>query len=118
MTAHSVWMAWASLDSLFATTFSRPGIFRALRLICFLVHQVKILHRRAHSWPNPIPPFLFMYDTTVVLSVAIRTILSEHRSWNSFRANIIYMQLAFSKGPSSSCSMLSPTSHLGIGGSL
>ena len=32
------------------------------------------------------PPSLFMYDTTVALSVATSTILSEQRSWNSFKA--------------------------------
>ena len=53
---------------------------------CFLVHQVKILHSRAQSGPDPMPPSLFMYDTTVVLSVATSTILFEQRSWNSFKA--------------------------------
>ena len=28
----SVWMVWPSLDSLFATTFSQPGMCRALRV--------------------------------------------------------------------------------------
>ena len=32
------------------------------------------------------PPSLFMYDPTVVLSVATNTILFEQRSWNSFKA--------------------------------
>ena len=32
------------------------------------------------------PPSLFMYDTTVALSVATSTILFEQRSWNSFKA--------------------------------
>ena len=41
---HSVWMVWPSLDSLSATTFTRAGICWALRVTCFLVHQVKILH--------------------------------------------------------------------------
>ena len=77
---HSVWMVWPSLDSLSATTFSQPGICRALRVTCFLVHQVKILHSRAQSEPDLMPPSLFMYDTTVVLSVATRAILSEQRS--------------------------------------
>ena len=75
----SVWMVWPSLDSLSATTFSRPGICRPLRVTCFLVHQVKILHSRAHSGPDLMPPSLFMYHTTVVLSVTTRTTLSEHR---------------------------------------
>ena len=30
------------------------------------------------------PPSLFMYDPTVVLSVATSTILFEQRPWNSF----------------------------------
>ena len=79
---HSVWVVWPSLDSLSATTSSRPGMCRA----CFLVHQVKILHSRAPSGPDLIPPSLFMYDTTVVLSVATSTILFEQRSWNYFKA--------------------------------
>ena len=55
------------------------------RVTCFLVHQVKILHSRAQRGPD-LPPSLFMYDTTVVLSVATSTILFEQRSWNSFKA--------------------------------
>ena len=72
-----LWMVRPSLDSLSATTFSWPGMCLALSVTCFLVHQVKILHRRAQSEPDLITPFLFMYDTTVVLSVATRTSLSE-----------------------------------------
>ena len=79
-------MVWPSLDSLSATTFKWPGMCRALRVTGFLVHQVKFLHSRAHNKPNFIPPSLFMYDTIVVLSVATSTILSEQRSWNSFKA--------------------------------
>ena len=67
-------MVWPSLDSLSATTFTQPGMCQALRVTCFLVHQVKILHSRAQSRPDLMPPSLFMYDTTVVLSIAIRTI--------------------------------------------
>ena len=95
---HSVWMVWPSLDSLSTTTISWPGMCRALRVTCFLVHQVKILHSRAHGEPDFMPPSFFMYDTTVVLSVATRTILSEQKSWNSFRdKNTAFssMQLAF-----------------------
>ena len=66
-------MVWPSLDSLSATTLGRPRMCRAL-VTCFLVHQVKILHSRAQSGPDLIPPS-FMYDTTVVLSVATSTIL-------------------------------------------
>ena len=40
-----------------------------LRVTCFLVYQVKILHSRAQSGHDLMPPSLFMYDTTVVLSV-------------------------------------------------
>ena len=79
-------MVWPSLESLSATIFSWPGMCQALRVTCFLAHQVKILHSRAQRGPDLIPPSLFMYDTTVVLSVDTRTILSEQRSWNSFRA--------------------------------
>ena len=82
---HSVWVVWASLDSLAATMFSWPGMCRGL-VTCFLVHQVKILHSRAQSGPDLMPPSLFTYDTTVVLSVATSTILFEQRSWNSFKA--------------------------------
>ena len=76
-------MVWPNLDSLSATTVSRPGMCRALMdtLDGFLVHQVKILHSRAQSVPDLMPP-----STTVVLSVAISTILSEQKSWNSFKA--------------------------------
>ena len=48
---HSVRMVWPSLDSLSATTFSRPGMCR-LRVTCFLVHQVKILRSRAQVGPT------------------------------------------------------------------
>ena len=57
---HSVWMVWPSLDSLSATTFSWPGICLALRVTCFLEHQVKILHSRAQSGPDLMPPCLCM----------------------------------------------------------
>ena len=53
---HSVWMVWPSLDSLSAITFSRPGMWRALRFTCCLVHQDMILHSRAHREPDFIPP--------------------------------------------------------------
>ena len=49
---HSVWMVRPNLDSLSATTFSWPGMCRALRVTSFLVHQVKILHSRAQSGPD------------------------------------------------------------------
>ena len=65
---HSVWMVWPSLDSLSATTFSRPGMCRGLRVTSFLEHQVMI----AYSGPNIVPPSLFMYDTTGMLSVLNR----------------------------------------------
>ena len=69
-------MVWPSLDSLSATTLGRPGMCRALE---FLKVKVKSLHSRAQSGPDLIPPS-FMYDTTVVLSVATSTILFEQRS--------------------------------------
>ena len=90
---HSVWMVWPSLDSLSAITFSRPGIWRALRVTCFLVHQDRILHNRAHREPDFIPPSLLIQATTVVLSVATRTMLFEQRSWNSFKARKSYQGL-------------------------
>ena len=68
-------MVWPSLDSLFAITFSWLGMRRALRVTHLLVHQVRILHRRARLHP----PF-FVYIGTVVLSVAIRTMLSKQHS--------------------------------------
>ena len=83
---HSVWVVWPSLDSLSATTLSRSGMCRALRVTWFLVHQVKILHSKAQSGPDLMPPSLFMYDTTVLLSVSTSTILCMQRSWNSFKA--------------------------------
>ena len=70
-------MVWPSLNSLSATIFSWPGMCRALRVTCFLVHQVKIFHGRTQSGPDLMPLSLFMYNTTVVFSVATRTILSE-----------------------------------------
>ena len=79
-------MVWPSLDSLSATTFSQPGMCRAFRVTCLLVHQARILHSRAQSGPDLMPPSLFMYDTTVVLSVATSTTWFEQRSWNSFKA--------------------------------
>ena len=84
---HSVWMVWPSLDSLSAITFSRPGMWCALRITCFLVHQDRILHSRAHREPDFIPPpSLLIQATTVVLSVAINTVLLQQKFWNSFRA--------------------------------
>ena len=60
------------------------------RVTCSLVHQVKILHIRAQSGPDLMPPSLFMYDTTVVLSIATSTILFEQRSWNSVKARTAF----------------------------
>ena len=70
----TVWMVWPSLDSLSATTFGQPGMCRALESLVSW-YQVKILHSRAQSGHDLMPPSLFMYDTTVVLSVATSTIL-------------------------------------------
>ena len=50
-------MVWPSWDSLSATTFSWPRMCRALRVTCFLAHHVKILHNRAQSKPDLMPPF-------------------------------------------------------------
>ena len=70
-------MVWPSLDSLSATTFSRPGMCQALRVTSLVVHQVRTLHKRAYGGgvgvggggvADLMPPSLFMYDTTVVLS--------------------------------------------------
>ena len=48
---HSVWMVWPCLDSLSAT--SSAGLeCVGLRVTCFLVHQVKILHSRAQVGPT------------------------------------------------------------------
>ena len=44
------WMVWPSLDSLSATTFSRPGMCRALRVTCFLVHQVNRFRQRKRCY--------------------------------------------------------------------
>ena len=71
-------MVWPSLDSLSATTLGRLGMCRASSHL-FPGTQVKILHSRAQSGPDLIPPS-FMYDTTVVLSVATSTILFKQRS--------------------------------------
>ena len=43
-----------------------------------LVHQVKTLHIRAQHGPDLMLPSLFIYDTTVVLSVSTSTILCMH----------------------------------------
>ena len=53
-------LTWPSLDSLSATTFSWPVMCRALRVTYLLVHQVRILHRRAHRGPDFIPLSLFI----------------------------------------------------------
>ena len=58
---HSAWMVWPSLDSL------SPG------LECVVQPAWNVSG-------------FFMYDTTMVLSVATSTILFEQRSWNSFKA--------------------------------
>ena len=49
MRDYFVWMVWPSLDSLSGTTFSQPGMCRALRVTCFQEHQVRIFHRSPTS---------------------------------------------------------------------
>ena len=65
-------MVWPSLNSLSATILGRPGMCRALESL------VSWYTRSRFSIVGPkvglIPPS-FMYDTTVVLSVATSTIL-------------------------------------------
>ena len=65
-------MVWPSLNSLSATILGRPGMCRALESL------VSWYSRSRFSIVGPtvglIPPS-FMYDTTVVLSVATSTIL-------------------------------------------
>ena len=103
-------MVRPSLDSLSATTFGQPGMCRAL-VTCFLVQQVKILHSRAQSGHDLMTPSLFMYVTTVVLSVATGTILLSKGLGTLLRpertALIVYMQLASWRGPGCSCKCLS-----------
>ena len=65
-------MVWPSLENLSATTFGQHGMGHALRVTYFLECLVRILHIRAHSEPDLMPPFLLLYDTTGVLSVATR----------------------------------------------
>ena len=48
-----------------------------------------IFQNRVHSGPNLMPSSLLIKPTTVVLSVAMRTILSKQRSWNSFTAPLV-----------------------------
>ena len=59
-------MVWPSLDSLSATTFSRPRMCRALRINCFSEHQVRIIHKGHTEGPTlppppPPPPPLLVY---------------------------------------------------------
>ena len=39
---------WSDLAWIVCITFSRPEMCRALRVTCFLEHQVRILHRMTH----------------------------------------------------------------------
>ena len=78
---------WSGLDWIACLLLHSAGLeCVGLSVTCFLEHQVEILHSGAQSGPDLMPPPLFMYDTTVVLSVATITILSWPRSCNSFNA--------------------------------
>ena len=83
---HSVWIIWPWRDNLSAITFRRPGMCLAFRT-CLRLHQHRSLHRRAQSEPDLIPPSLFMYATTVVLSVATRTTFPCTMCWKLFNAS-------------------------------
>ena len=81
---HSVWVVWLAWIACL-----RPhsaSLCWASRVTWSLAHQVKILHSKAQSGPDLMPPSLFMYDTTVVLSVSTSIILCIQRSWNSCKA--------------------------------
>ena len=65
-------MVWPSLDSLSATILGRPGMCRALESLVSWYTRSRF--SMAQSGPDLIPPS-FMYDTTVVLSVATSNIL-------------------------------------------
>ena len=54
-----------------------------------LVHQIKILHSRAQGGPDLMPPSLFMFDTTVVLSVPTSTILCMQRPLTLLRLDML-----------------------------
>ena len=84
---HSVWMIWPCRDSLSAITFRRPGMCLAFRTICLRSHQHRSRHRRTQSEHDLIDPSLFMYATSVVLSVTTRTICLCTMCWNLFKAS-------------------------------
>ena len=83
---HSVWMAWPSLDSLTAIIFSQLVMYQTLRVTCFLEHQVRILHRRAHRGTDFIPLTCLYRQSLWCLSVAMSTMLFTQKSCNSFSA--------------------------------
>ena len=72
-------MVWPSLDSLSATTLGRPGMCRALESLVSWHTRSRFSIVGHKVGPTSIPPS-FMYDTTVVLSVATSTILFEQMS--------------------------------------
>ena len=77
---------WSGLAWIACLRPHSASLCRAFRVTWFLAHQVKILQSKAQSGPDLMPPSLFMYDTTVVLSVSTSTILCIQRSWNSCKA--------------------------------
>ena len=81
------WIIWPCQDSFSAITFMQPGMCLAFKTICLRLHQHRSHQRMAQSEPDLLPPSLFMYVTTVVLSVATRTIWPCAMCWNLFRDN-------------------------------
>ena len=70
---HSVDWIWFLLERLSTITLSDPRMCRALSVTLFRLHHVRILHIRAQSSADRVPPCLLMYATTEVLSEAMRT---------------------------------------------
>ena len=61
------------------------GMCQALRVTCFLQHQVRILHSRPQRGSHFIPFSFLIYATTVVLCVAMTAKLFKQRSWDSLQ---------------------------------
>ena len=80
------WAGWAGTKGSGSTRPLHPKTkawnMHALRVPCFLEHQVRILHSRAHRGPDFIPP-PYIYRQ---LSVAMSTLWFKQRSRNCFRA--------------------------------
>ena len=70
-----------------AKMFDFPGICLTRRFIPFWLHHWSISHTSMYRDGELVPPFLFRYETTEELSVAIITVELQTYWWHCFRAS-------------------------------